>query len=319
MHDVTSSGGRPLDTDTRADMETRLGHDFGTFRVHDDSRAYDSAVGVNANAYTVGSNIVFQRDRYDPLGRRQVDARDELTHVVQQRTVLSTAPSPVARKVSDPGDRYERERLRERRPRDVWARPDRRTVPVRPRGYNAAAPTASTTSSAPSIPRRPWPSARARRKRRPARAASPTPVQREGEEEEDDRRLDSAVGVRRCPRHDEISGAVTSKATVAGRHRPATRIVHSESGLAARLVRNPGQGPTPHGHRAGPSPARRGRRALAVRADHTRPHPRRGHGLPEPSGASSRTAPARGRAPPAPGRSSRCQAEHRRQAARGVP
>ena len=41
VHDVISSGGRPLDTDTRADMETRLGHDFGDVRVHDDSRAHD--------------------------------------------------------------------------------------------------------------------------------------------------------------------------------------------------------------------------------------------------------------------------------------
>jgi hypothetical protein len=50
VHDVVSSGGRPLDTDVRGDMEARLGHDFGDVRVHDDSRAHDSAVAVNANA-----------------------------------------------------------------------------------------------------------------------------------------------------------------------------------------------------------------------------------------------------------------------------
>ena len=36
---VGSGGGAPLDTDTRADMESRLGHDFGDVRVHTDSNA----------------------------------------------------------------------------------------------------------------------------------------------------------------------------------------------------------------------------------------------------------------------------------------
>ncbi|MGH3908992.1 MAG: DUF4157 domain-containing protein [Pseudonocardiaceae bacterium] len=42
-------------------------------RVHTDSKAHDSAKAVNGHAYTVGSNIVFQRDKYDP--RRPMDAR----------------------------------------------------------------------------------------------------------------------------------------------------------------------------------------------------------------------------------------------------
>src|SRR6266550_3442355 len=67
VHDVVGSGGgQPLDPATREDMEGRLGHDFGDDRVHTDSAAHDSAAAVNAHAYTVGSNVVFQRDRYDP-------------------------------------------------------------------------------------------------------------------------------------------------------------------------------------------------------------------------------------------------------------
>jgi hypothetical protein len=111
VHDVISSGGRPLDADTRADMEARLGHDFGDVRVHDDSRAHDSAVSVNANAYTVGSNVVFQRDRYDPgSADGKLTLAHELTHVVQQRSgpVDGTAAGGGI-KVSDPGDRFERE------------------------------------------------------------------------------------------------------------------------------------------------------------------------------------------------------------------
>ena len=66
VHDVVSSGGRPLEPEVRSDMEARLGHDFSDVRVHDDSAAADSATAVNAHAYTVGSNVVFQRDKYDP-------------------------------------------------------------------------------------------------------------------------------------------------------------------------------------------------------------------------------------------------------------
>ena len=57
----------PLDPEVRTDMEARLGHDFGDVRVHDDAAAAESAKAVNAHAYTVGSNIVFQRDIYDPV------------------------------------------------------------------------------------------------------------------------------------------------------------------------------------------------------------------------------------------------------------
>jgi Domain of unknown function (DUF4157) len=111
VHDVISSGGRPLEQDVRGDMEARLGHDFGDVRVHDDSAAHASAKSVNAHAYTVGSDVVFQRDKYDPssAGGRVMLAH-ELTHVVQQRSGPvdgTTAAGGI--KVSDPSDRFERE------------------------------------------------------------------------------------------------------------------------------------------------------------------------------------------------------------------
>ncbi len=111
VHDVVSGGGRPLDTGVRADMEARLGHDFGDVRVHDDSRAHDSAVAVNAHAYTVGSNIVFQRERYNPESHEgQVTLAHELTHVVQQRNgPVDGTSTGGGIKVSDPSDRFERE------------------------------------------------------------------------------------------------------------------------------------------------------------------------------------------------------------------
>ncbi len=107
---VGSGGGSPLDADTRADMEGRLGHDFGDVRVHTDQAAHDSARSMNAQAYTVGSSVVFQRDRYDPSssdGRLML--AHELTHVVQQRSgPVDGTDAGGGVRVSDPSDRFER-------------------------------------------------------------------------------------------------------------------------------------------------------------------------------------------------------------------
>jgi hypothetical protein len=111
VHDVIASGGRPLEPSVREDMEGRLGHDFGDVRVHDDSAASASARAVNAHAYTVGSNIVFQRDKYDPASDDgRVMLAHELTHVVQQRSgPVEGTPAAGGINVSDPSDRFERE------------------------------------------------------------------------------------------------------------------------------------------------------------------------------------------------------------------
>ena len=88
-----------------------MGHDFSDVRVHDDSAASASASAVNAHAYTVGSNIVFQRDTYDPSSTEgRTTLAHELTHVVQQRSgPVDGTSAPGGIKVSDPGDRFERE------------------------------------------------------------------------------------------------------------------------------------------------------------------------------------------------------------------
>ena len=92
-------------------MESALGHDFGDVQIHTDAKAGASARSVQAQAYTVGSNIVFQRDHYDPSSQAgKTTLAHELTHVVQQRSgpVDGTA-APGGIKVSDPSDRFERE------------------------------------------------------------------------------------------------------------------------------------------------------------------------------------------------------------------
>jgi hypothetical protein len=108
---VGSGGGQPLTPDVRTEMEGRLGHDFGDVRVHTDSAAHESAKSVSANAYTVGSNVVFQRDTYDPSSQAgKTMLAHELTHVVQQREgAVEGSAAPGGIKVSDPSDRFERE------------------------------------------------------------------------------------------------------------------------------------------------------------------------------------------------------------------
>lgn len=80
-----ASPGSSMEPMLRQDMELRFGHDFSRVRVHSDSAATQSVHEVNANAYTVGQNIVFGTGRFAPgahEGRRLI--AHELTHVVQQ-------------------------------------------------------------------------------------------------------------------------------------------------------------------------------------------------------------------------------------------
>jgi hypothetical protein len=84
--DTLRQGGRPLDPATRAFFEPRFGVDFSAVRIHTDIHAAESARAVNALAYTVGRDVVFNSGQYAPhrdSGRRLL--AHELTHVVQQQ------------------------------------------------------------------------------------------------------------------------------------------------------------------------------------------------------------------------------------------
>jgi hypothetical protein len=85
VHDALSSPGQPLDSATRGFFEPRFRHDFSQVRVHTDARASESAQAVNALAYTVGRNLVFNRGQYAPgsQGGQRLIAH-ELAHVAQQ-------------------------------------------------------------------------------------------------------------------------------------------------------------------------------------------------------------------------------------------
>lgn len=85
---VVRNPGRTLNAETRGEMETGFGHDFGDVRVHTSARAAAAAEAVGADAYTIGREVVFGRGQYQPkttAGRYLL--AHELTHVVQQDAV----------------------------------------------------------------------------------------------------------------------------------------------------------------------------------------------------------------------------------------
>lgn len=92
VHEVLRSPGQPLDSETRNFMEAGFRHDFSKIRVHTDSKALESAKILNALAYTVGTEIVFDEGQYKPAtenGRRLL--AHELSHVLQHGGKLPTA------------------------------------------------------------------------------------------------------------------------------------------------------------------------------------------------------------------------------------
>lgn len=102
---VLQSSGQPLDASTRQFMESRFAHDFSRVRVHTDLKAAQSAAAVNAQAYTVGRDIVFGAGHYTPettAGKKLL--AHELTHAIQQSNGLQTKLA-----INAPDDQYEQE------------------------------------------------------------------------------------------------------------------------------------------------------------------------------------------------------------------
>ncbi|MGQ4355354.1 eCIS core domain-containing protein [Streptomyces drozdowiczii] len=102
--DVLRSGGRPLDSAVRSEMESRLGADFSDVRIHTDAAAKASAAEVGARAYTSGHHVVIGDG-----GADKHTLAHELTHVIQQRRgPVAGTDNGSGLRVSDPSDRFER-------------------------------------------------------------------------------------------------------------------------------------------------------------------------------------------------------------------
>ncbi len=102
------AGGQPLPASLQTFYESRFGYDFGGVRVHTDAQAADLARQVHAQAFTVGSDVVFGAGHYDPdSSRGKTLLAHELTHVVQQGAAVQRKPRPVStaqRQIQREGD-----------------------------------------------------------------------------------------------------------------------------------------------------------------------------------------------------------------------
>lgn len=90
-------------------MERTLGTDLHDVRIHTGPESHAATLAANANALTVGKDIIFADGRYAPetaAGRRLL--LHELTHVAQQRDAHGTAPDGTTQR----GDPAEREATR---------------------------------------------------------------------------------------------------------------------------------------------------------------------------------------------------------------
>ena len=81
-----SGKGNTLPVETQQFFKQRMGYDFGHVKIHTDTTAIQSAKDLNAKAYAVDNNIVFNKGQYDPgsaEGKKLL--AHELTHVAQQK------------------------------------------------------------------------------------------------------------------------------------------------------------------------------------------------------------------------------------------
>ncbi len=88
------SDGSPLSDQDRDFFEARIGSDFSDVRLHTNGKAIQTSQDLNARAYTIGSDIVFNEGEYQPGSEdgRHLLAH-ELTHVVQQGGKQNTSKS----------------------------------------------------------------------------------------------------------------------------------------------------------------------------------------------------------------------------------
>ena len=96
---VLATSGWPLDPGLRSRLEPRFGADLGAVRVHTGREADVAAGSVEADAFAVGSDIVFAEGKFAPdrtEGRQLIT--HELTHVAQQArsgvSAVQRQPSP---------------------------------------------------------------------------------------------------------------------------------------------------------------------------------------------------------------------------------
>ncbi|OQP60574.1 hypothetical protein A3860_32690 [Niastella vici] len=84
---ITASKGKgdPLPGKVQSSMGSAMGADFSGVRIHTDQRAADMSRAIDAQAFTHGKDIYFNREKYNPATKDgQHLLAHELTHTIQQ-------------------------------------------------------------------------------------------------------------------------------------------------------------------------------------------------------------------------------------------
>jgi hypothetical protein len=84
---ATRGNGSTLDSTTKSFMESRFGADFSGIHIHTGQFASQLSSDLNAQAFTVGSDIYFNSGKFapeSPAGKKLL--AHELTHVIQQKS-----------------------------------------------------------------------------------------------------------------------------------------------------------------------------------------------------------------------------------------
>jgi hypothetical protein len=95
----TKGGGSPLPSTTKSFMESRFGTDFSGVRIHTNNDAVTLSSELNAQAFTVGSDIYFNSGKYTPESSNGKHLlAHELTHTIQQNgTINAMRPKIIQR------------------------------------------------------------------------------------------------------------------------------------------------------------------------------------------------------------------------------
>ena len=77
----------------RERLEPLFGTSFADVRLHDDAASHAAAQEINAQAFTIGQHVHFAAGRYHPADRSGLHLlAHELTHTVQQRSMIAAGP-----------------------------------------------------------------------------------------------------------------------------------------------------------------------------------------------------------------------------------
>jgi hypothetical protein len=87
----SKGSGSKMDNDTRSTMESGIGADFNSVKIHTDSKAEKMNQDLGAKAFTNGSDVYFNKGQYNPSSKSgQHLLAHELTHTVQQGAASET-------------------------------------------------------------------------------------------------------------------------------------------------------------------------------------------------------------------------------------